>query len=65
MFRFLYRNILMCFSFWAVNILELQKQPKEINKELKCAREELDLAKNNEEPINGDKFVESIEVKSF
>ncbi|CAF3654784.1 unnamed protein product [Rotaria sp. Silwood1] len=44
-----------------INILELQKQPKEINKELKNAREELDIAKNIEEQIDGDKFVESIE----
>ncbi|CAF2135278.1 unnamed protein product [Rotaria magnacalcarata] len=44
-----------------INILELQKQPKEINKELKNAREELDFAKNIEEPIDGDKFVPSIE----
>jgi hypothetical protein len=46
-----------------VNILELQKQPKEINRELKNAREELDIAKNVEEQIEGDKFAESIEVK--
>ncbi|CAF5146807.1 unnamed protein product, partial [Rotaria socialis] len=31
------------------------------NKELKNAREELDFAKNIEEPIDGDKFVQSIE----
>jgi hypothetical protein len=46
-----------------VNILELKKQPKEINRELKNAREELDIAKNVEEQIEGDKFTESIEVK--
>jgi hypothetical protein len=46
-----------------VNILELQKQPKEINRELKNAREELEIAKNDEEQIQGDKFAESIEVK--
>ncbi|CAF3047800.1 unnamed protein product [Rotaria sp. Silwood2] len=44
-----------------ISILELQKQPKEINKELKNAREELDIAKNLEEQIDGDKFIKSIE----
>ncbi|CAF0847252.1 unnamed protein product [Rotaria sordida] len=44
-----------------INILELQKQPKEFNKELKNAREELDIAKNIDEQIDGDKFIESIE----
>ena len=37
------------FLFRLVNILELQKQPKEINRELKNAREELEIAKNVEE----------------
>ncbi len=52
-------------SIILVNILELQKQPKEINRELKCAREELEIAKNIEQPIEGDKFVESIEVEEI
>ena len=46
-----------------VNILELQKQPQEINRELKCAREELAIAKSIEQPIEGDRFAESIEVQ--
>ncbi len=53
------------FKFILVNILELQKQPKEINRELKNAREELEIAKNVEEEIEGDKFSESIEVELF
>ncbi|UJR31086.1 hypothetical protein I4U23_018594 [Adineta vaga] len=44
-----------------INILELQKQPKEINRELKNAREELAIAKNVDEQIEGDKFAEAIE----
>ncbi|CAF0923074.1 unnamed protein product [Adineta ricciae] len=44
-----------------INILELQKQPKDINRELKNAREELIIAKNVDEQIEGDKFAESIE----
>lgn len=48
-----------------VNVLELQKQPKEITRELKSAREELDIAKSVEEPIQGDKFAESVEVRYF
>ncbi|CAF2976328.1 unnamed protein product [Rotaria sp. Silwood2] len=44
-----------------INILELQKQPQEINRELKNAREELAIAKENEEPIEGDRFAEAIE----
>ncbi|CAF1020014.1 unnamed protein product [Rotaria sordida] len=44
-----------------INILELQKQPQEINRELKNAREELLIAKENEEPIEGDRFTEAIE----
>jgi len=55
----------MFFLFILVNILELQKQPKEINRELKNAREELEIAKNVEEQIEGDKFAESIEVELF
>lgn len=51
------------FVSFLVNILELQKQPKEITRELKSAREELDIAKNVEEPIQGDKFSESVEVE--
>ena len=54
-----------CEHFPLVNILELQKQPKEITRELKSAREELDIARNVEEPIQGDKFAESVEVKFF
>ncbi|CAF4349250.1 unnamed protein product, partial [Rotaria magnacalcarata] len=34
-----------------INVLELQKQPQEINRELKNAREELAIAKENDEPI--------------
>jgi hypothetical protein len=45
-----------------VNILELQKQPQEIKRELKNAREELAIAKAAEEQIEGDRFAESIEV---
>jgi hypothetical protein len=45
-----------------VNILELQKQPQEINRELKNAREELAIAKEAEEQIEGDRFAEAIEV---
>jgi hypothetical protein len=55
----------MFFLFILVNILELQKQPKEINRELKNAREELEIANNVEEQIEGDKFTESIEVELF
>lgn len=45
-----------------VNVPELQKQPHEINRELKCAREELSIATNVEEPIEGDRFAAAIEV---
>jgi DNA-binding protein YbaB len=45
-----------------VNILELQKQPQEIKRELKNAREELVIAKAAEEQIEGDRFADSIEV---
>lgn len=45
-----------------VNILELQKQPQEINRELKNAREELAIAKEVDEQIEGDRFADSIEV---
>ena len=45
-----------------VNILELQKQPQEIKRELKNAREELAIAKNAEEQIEGDRFADAIEV---
>lgn len=51
-------------GFLLVNILELQKQPQEINRELKSAREELAIAKSVEEPIEGDRFAASIEVRS-
>ncbi|CAF3926013.1 unnamed protein product, partial [Adineta steineri] len=44
-----------------INILELQKQPKDIGRELKCAREELEIAKHVDERVEGDKFAESIE----
>ncbi|CAF2133808.1 unnamed protein product [Rotaria magnacalcarata] len=44
-----------------INVLELQKQPQEINRELKNAREELAIAKENDEPIEGDRFAEAIE----
>ena len=47
-----------------VNVLELQKQPHEINRELKCAREELAIATNVEEPIDGDRFAAAIEVEA-
>lgn len=43
--------------------MELQKQPVEINRELKFARVELDLAKCLEESISGDCFATSIEVR--
>lgn len=45
-----------------VNVLELQKQPQEINRELKNAREELAIAKQSDEPIEGDRFADRIEV---
>ncbi len=48
-----------------VNILELQKQPQEINRELKNAREELAIAKDAEEQIEGDRFADAIEVNSI
>ncbi|UJR15581.1 hypothetical protein I4U23_002517 [Adineta vaga] len=44
-----------------INILELQKQPQEIKRELKNAREELTIAKNDEDQIEGDRFAEAIE----
>ncbi|CAF0786712.1 unnamed protein product, partial [Adineta ricciae] len=44
-----------------INILELQKQPQEIKRELKNAREELAIAKNAEDQIEGDQFAEAIE----
>ena len=50
------------YLLFLVNILELQKQPQEINRELKNAREELAIAKENDEPIEGDRFAEAIEV---
>ena len=55
---------LLCHWFDLVNILELQKQPQEINRELKSAREELTMAKDDDEPIEGDRFTEAIEVKA-
>jgi hypothetical protein len=45
-----------------VNILELQKQPQEINRELKNAREELAIEQETEEQIEGDRFAEAIQV---
>ncbi len=42
--------------------MELQKQPQEINRELKNAREELAIAKDAEEQIEGDRFADAIEV---
>ena len=42
--------------------MELQKQPQEIKRELKNAREELAFAKNAEDQIEGDQFAEAIEV---
>lgn len=45
-----------------VNILELQKQPQEINRELKNAREEYAIAKEADEQIDGDRFADRIEV---
>jgi hypothetical protein len=41
----------------------LQKQPHEINRELKSAREELATAKAIDEPIDGDRFAAAIEVQ--
>lgn len=46
-----------------VSILELQKQPKEIGRELKSSREELELAKNADDKIEGDRFTDAIEVQ--
>jgi hypothetical protein len=40
----------------------LQKQPQEIKRELKNAREELGIANNAEEQIEGDRFADAIEV---
>ena len=54
---------LVCYLFDLVNILELQKQPQEINRELKNAREELTMAKDDDEPIEGDRFTDAIEVR--
>ena len=51
--------ILLCFL---VNILELRKQPQEIKQELKSARQELIIAKEADEQIEGDRFAEAIEV---
>ncbi|CAF0999006.1 unnamed protein product [Adineta steineri] len=44
-----------------INVLELQKQPQEIKRELENAREELAAAKETEYEIDGDRFVEAIE----
>jgi len=40
----------------------LQKQPQEINRELKNAREELAIANESDEQIDGDRFAQAIEV---
>ncbi|CAF4381154.1 unnamed protein product, partial [Adineta steineri] len=44
-----------------INVLELQKQPQEIKRELENAREELAAAKETEYEIDGDRFIEAIE----
>ncbi|CAF3501693.1 unnamed protein product [Adineta steineri] len=44
-----------------INVLELQKQPQEIKRELENAREELAAAKETEDEIDGDRFIEAIE----
>ena len=56
--------IVWAWCMFLVNVPELQKQPHEINRELKCAREELAIATNVDEPIEGDRFAAAIEVEA-
>ena len=56
------RTVFFSLQIHSVNIPELQKQPQEIKRELRNAREELIRAKEDDEQfIEGDRFTDAIE----